>query len=61
VATTTAGSQPTSMMGDQLPCRMAATTELTATTATAKPVITYIHLVHVLMMSPLSSVLVMTS
>jgi hypothetical protein len=48
-------------MGDQLPCRMAATIELTATTATAKPVITYIHLVHVLMMSPLSSVLVMTS
>src|SRR5262249_56365955 len=49
VATTTAGSQPTAMIGDQLPCRTAWTIELIATTATAKPVITYINRAHELM------------
>ena len=43
VATTTAGSQPTAMSGSQLPWRAACTIELTATTATAQPVITYIN------------------
>jgi hypothetical protein len=61
VATTTAGSQPTATMGPQLPCRIASTVELTPTTATAIPLITYIHRTHGLMMDPaiLSSILVM--
>src|SRR5215813_9537253 len=37
------------MIGDQLPCRTAWTIELIATTATAKPVITYINRAHELM------------
>jgi hypothetical protein len=36
-ATTTAGSQPTEMMGVQLDVPIAATIELTATNATASP------------------------
>src|SRR5262249_9799613 len=53
VATTTAGTQPTPMMGSHLPCRIACTIELTATTVTAQAVITYIHRVHGFMTGPL--------
>src|SRR5690349_5783074 len=59
VATTTAGSQPTEMMGAQLPCRTACTIELTATTATAIAVTTCIPRAHGFMTASfLSSVLV---
>lgn len=48
-ATMTAGIQPTAMMGAQLCCRRASTTELTATNTAASAAMAYSHRVHGLM------------
>jgi hypothetical protein len=48
-ATTTAGIQPTAMMGVQLCCLMASTIELTATSTAASAAMAYSHRFHGLM------------